>query len=88
LRYEQNMMSCNRSFSIKRTNNPYTLYFKSARYEDGWRFCTVCQLFFKERERCPTHGIPLPRKKSTDAYNKPLNNDKNIGCRSFSLTDG
>jgi hypothetical protein len=26
LRYEQNTMSCNRSFSIKRTSNPYTLY--------------------------------------------------------------
>jgi phosphoribosylaminoimidazole-succinocarboxamide synthase len=32
---------------------------KSARYEDGWCFCTICQLFFKGYERCPTHGILL-----------------------------
>jgi hypothetical protein len=28
LRYEQNTMSCNRSFSIKRTSNHYTLYIR------------------------------------------------------------
>jgi hypothetical protein len=32
---------------------------KSARYEDGWRFCTYCQKFFKEGNRCPTHGLLL-----------------------------
>jgi hypothetical protein len=38
----------------------------SARYEDWWRFCTTFQTFFKERDRCPNHGILLrtsPRKK-------------------------
>jgi hypothetical protein len=44
----------------------FPVFKKSARYEDEWRFCTECQIFFKGHGRCPTHGIllrTLPRKK-------------------------
>ncbi len=37
---------------------------KSARYADGWRFCSECQCFYQDK--CPTHDIKLrnsPRKK-------------------------
>jgi hypothetical protein len=37
---------------------------KSARYVDGWRYCSYCQCFYQNK--CPTHGIKLrnsPRKK-------------------------
>jgi hypothetical protein len=37
---------------------------KSARYADGWRYCSECQVFYQNK--CPTHGIKLrnsPRKK-------------------------
>jgi hypothetical protein len=38
--------------------------FKSARYADGWRYCSSCQRFYQKK--CPTHDIKLrnsPRKK-------------------------
>jgi hypothetical protein len=37
----------------------FPIWKKSARYEDGWRFCTYCQKFFKEGDRCPIHGLLL-----------------------------
>jgi hypothetical protein len=36
---------------------------KSAGYEDGWRYCSLCRCFYQKI--CPTHGIKLrnsPRK--------------------------
>jgi hypothetical protein len=38
--------------------------FKSARYADGWRYCSECQVFYQNK--CHTHDIKLrnsPRKK-------------------------
>jgi hypothetical protein len=40
------------------------LFYKSARYADGWRYCSYCQCFYQDK--CLTHGIKLrnsPRKK-------------------------
>ena len=42
----------------------FPIFKKSARYADGWRFCSDCQCFYLNK--CLTHGIKLrnsPRKK-------------------------
>jgi hypothetical protein len=42
----------------------FPIYKKSARYADGWRYCSYCQCFYQDK--CLTHGIKLrnsPRKK-------------------------
>jgi hypothetical protein len=42
---------------------------KSARYADGWRFCSECQVFYLNK--CLTHGIKLrnsPRKKKKGKF--------------------
>jgi hypothetical protein len=42
----------------------FPIFKKSARYADGWRFCSECQVFYQDK--CPTHDIKLrssPRKK-------------------------
>jgi hypothetical protein len=42
----------------------FPIFKKSARYADGWRFCSDCQVFYQNK--CPTHGIKLrnsPRNK-------------------------
>jgi hypothetical protein len=42
----------------------FPIFKKLARYRDGWRFCSDCQVFYQDK--CPTHGIKLrnsPRKK-------------------------
>jgi hypothetical protein len=45
----------------------FPIFKKSARYRDGWRFCSECQVFYQDK--CPTHGIKLrnsPRKKKKE----------------------
>jgi hypothetical protein len=42
----------------------FPIFKKSARYADGWRYCSYCQCFYQDK--CLTHGIKLrnsPRKK-------------------------
>jgi len=42
----------------------FPIYKKSARYADGWRYCSYCQCFYQDK--CLTHSIKLrnsPRKK-------------------------
>jgi hypothetical protein len=44
----------------------FPIFKKSARYRDGWRYCSKCQTFYQNK--CPTHGKKLrtsPRKKKT-----------------------
>jgi hypothetical protein len=51
----------------------FPLFKKSARYADGWRFCSDCQVFYQKK--CPTHGIKLrnsPRKKRKENNGNPL----------------
>jgi hypothetical protein len=42
----------------------FPIFKKSARYADGWRYCSYCQCFYQNK--CPTHDIKLrnsPRKR-------------------------
>jgi len=51
----------------------FPIFKKSARYADGWRFCSDCQCFYQDK--CPTHGIKLrnsPRKKKKGNNSNPL----------------
>jgi hypothetical protein len=65
----------------------FPIFKKSARYADGWRFCSECQCFYQDK--CPTHGIKLrnsPRKKKKKlnivfrgAFHKLMNSRKSRG---------
>jgi hypothetical protein len=51
----------------------FPIYKKSARYADGWCYCSYCQCFYQKR--CPAHGTKLrnsPRKKKKGNNGNPL----------------
>jgi hypothetical protein len=52
----------------------FPIFKKSARYADGWRYCSYCQCFYQNK--CPTHDTKLrnsPRKKKLCIYSSDKN---------------